>query len=185
MESIAPVTACSAASAVPFATMGLRPCVSILPSRSTSPTATLVPPISTPRMAPLRLGVFSHGFAIVAICGRLENCTLMVLISYGLVCKRDSAIVHGDAAHRLFHQIGFHCRLCSRRKLKRNLAVLAGPFVEAQNERVLVFGFLQRGHDDVVRLRLQKRMLRRERSLMFFDRAAKSICNSVRNPAGW
>ena len=63
-ESMAAITASSAASAVPLVIIGLRVCDKILPSlSSTMPTATFVPPISTPSTRPLSFG---SGFIALA-----------------------------------------------------------------------------------------------------------------------
>src|SRR5450631_1006619 len=140
-ESIASATACNPASAVPFATMGLRPWASILPSWSTSPTATFVPPTSTPRTGASPLGsvMFARGGCLRQT--RKLHFDRLNLVRPGVQTHR--AAVDGQAANWLFHQIGFHCHRSSRRKLNCNLTIFARPFVEAQNQRVLFFGTLQ------------------------------------------
>ena len=103
---------------MPLATIGLRPCVRILPSWSTSPTATLVPPMSTPRIGALGLSDFAHWLAAV-MEGWPENCTLIVLISYGFVCTLTFASLASRIARiGSLHQIGFCRRFRSQQEVE-------------------------------------------------------------------
>src|ERR1700680_3342041 len=115
-ESIALVTACRAASGVLVAIMGWPPCERILPSLSTSPTATFVPPISTPRNGPLSLEAAVMVLASLPFGAAGElNLDDFDLVRLGL--QPNFAIVQCRVAHWFFHKISVHCRLRSRRKL--------------------------------------------------------------------
>src|SRR5580765_59399 len=92
-ESIAPSTACKPASAVPLATIGLRPWLTILPSWSTRPTATLVPPISTPR-----IGLRFFASVMFGRRRRLNQFGELYLDGLDLVRLRMDA--HSAIAHR-------------------------------------------------------------------------------------
>src|SRR6266704_5001849 len=167
-ESIAAATASMAASGVLFATIGFRPWRSMWPLRSTNPTATFVPPISTPRIGVLFFAsVMFRRRCALGHPGKLHFDGLDLV---RFCVHAHCAVFHGQGAEWFFHQVSFSRSLRSCRKLHRDLTLFSRPLVKTQNQRILVFGLFQRRDDHIVRLRLQKRMLSRQRSPMPFER---------------